>query len=200
MRVRMLAGLLVVSAAPFTTGCAGMSKTAQGAGIGGAVGAGTGALIGKATNGKAGQGALIGGAAGAVLGGLIGNDEDQKDKRAMEARVRDADARNPAIQPLTVEDVIRLAQAKQSDGIIINQIRTTNSVYMLTADDLTRMSGSGVSDGVMMEMQSRRPGSVRFVPLPPPPTRVIYTQQPDVIVLPPPPPPPMGFGVGVRIH
>ena len=208
MRLRMLAGLLIVSAAPFTTGCSHMSKTAQGAGIGGAIGAGTGALIGKATNGKAGQGALVGGLIGAVVGGLVGNEEDQRDKAAMEARVRDAEAQNPANQPMGVDDVIRMAQERQTDTIIIRQIQTTGSTFQLTTDDLSRMRTAGVSDAVMIEMQNRRPGSVRHVHVspPPPPTRTIIYQQappPDVVyvpVAPPPPPPPPSFGVGVSIR
>jgi len=203
MRVRMLAGFLVVSAAPFTTGCAGMSKTAQGAGIGGAVGAGTGALIGKATNGKAGQGALIGGLIGAGVGGLVGNEEDQRDKRAMEQQVRDAEARNPANQPMNVDDVIRMAQERQPDQIIINQMRTTNSTFNLTTEDLSRLNSSGVSVAVMTEMQNRRPGSLpRAVHLPPSRTVIYQSAPPDVVYVPvpPPPPPPQSFGVGVSIR
>lgn len=55
------------------TGCdRPLSSTEKGALLGGAVGAGTGALIGK------GKGAAIGGAAGAVGGVIIGNQMDQR--------------------------------------------------------------------------------------------------------------------------
>ena len=76
MNARFLTAAAILAILPFGAGCSTMSHTAQGAGVGGAIGAGTGALIGKAANGKAGQGALIGGLAGATIGGLIGNEKD----------------------------------------------------------------------------------------------------------------------------
>src|SRR4029077_13835695 len=95
MKRRLLTVALIVSAAPFVTGCASTSKTAQGAGIGGAVGAGTGAAIGSMT-GNAGKGALIGGLIGAVTGGAIGNEKDMQEKRESEARVQQAETQAAA--------------------------------------------------------------------------------------------------------
>jgi hypothetical protein len=46
MTGRLLTVALVLAAVPFVTGCAHSSNTAKGAGVGGALGAGTGALIG----------------------------------------------------------------------------------------------------------------------------------------------------------
>ncbi|MBM4256241.1 MAG: glycine zipper 2TM domain-containing protein [Deltaproteobacteria bacterium] len=58
-----------------TTSCGRpLSNTEKGALLGGAVGAGTGALIGK------GKGAAIGGAAGAVGGAVIGSQMDQRER------------------------------------------------------------------------------------------------------------------------
>jgi uncharacterized protein YcfJ len=57
------------------TGCGRpLSNTEKGALLGGAAGAGTGALIGK------GKGAAIGGAVGAVGGAIIGNQMDQSER------------------------------------------------------------------------------------------------------------------------
>lgn len=56
----------------------GWSKTAKGAVIGGAVGAGTGAVINKKNRAV---GAVIGGAVGAGAGAVIGRDMDKKDGR-----------------------------------------------------------------------------------------------------------------------
>lgn len=50
----------------------------EGALVGGALGAGAGAIIGNQVDGQSGEGALIGGAAGALAGALIG---DQVGKR-----------------------------------------------------------------------------------------------------------------------
>lgn len=58
----------------FTIGCTGTQK---GAGMGGLLGAGAGAIIGH-QSGHTAEGALIGGAAGAAGGALIGNAMDAK--------------------------------------------------------------------------------------------------------------------------
>src|SRR5438067_4140958 len=68
------------------TGCE--TKAGTGALIGGAAGAGIGAIVGHNSHGRTGSGALIGGAVGALGGALIGNEMDKKDKQ--EAR-RDRD-------------------------------------------------------------------------------------------------------------
>jgi len=57
-------------------GCATMTPTQGGALTGGAIGAGTGALIGS-TSGHAGEGALIGAGVGALSGALIGDSIDE---------------------------------------------------------------------------------------------------------------------------
>jgi hypothetical protein len=201
MNARFLTVAAVLATSPFVTGCASSSKTAQGAGIGGAIGAGTGALIGKATNGKAGQGALVGGLIGAGVGGLIGNEEDQRDKRATEARVQQAEAQaHAAATQMGIADVIQWAKEGRSDRVIINQIRTTGSTYQLSTEDVRLLSSNGVSDDVITEMQNRRPDMYprrRLVPVAPAP--VIYGPPPPVYVVPAPPPPP-GFGVGVHFR
>jgi len=203
MNRRFLTIALILSAAPFVTGCASMSNTAKGAGVGGAIGAGTGALIGKAANGKAGQGALVGGLIGAGVGGLIGNEKDMQEKRAAEEQIRHAEAQALANSQLTITDVINMAKEGRSDSLIINQMRTTGATYQLTAEDVTMLSSNGVSEPVIMEMQNRRPGSCppprrRAVIVAPPPPPVVVAPAP-VYVMPGPPPPPV-FGVGVHIR
>jgi Zn-dependent alcohol dehydrogenase len=198
MRARILTGWLALAALPLATGCASPSKTAQGAGVGGAIGAGTGALIGSAS-GHTGKGALIGGLVGAGLGGLIGNEEDQKDKRALQDRAINAEAR-AAASAIGIDDVVQMTLSKQSEDVIINQIRTTNSTYQLTAEDLRHLSTNGVSDRVIMEMQNRRPEMqprTRLIAVPQQPVYVIGPPPPPVIYAPPPPP---SFGVGVHIR
>jgi Glycine zipper len=202
MNGRFLTVAAILATSPFVTGCASTSKTAQGAGIGGAIGAGTGALIGKATNGKAGQGALVGGLIGAGVGGLIGNEHDQRDKAAMEARVQQAEAQAHAeATQMGIADVIQWAKEGRSDDLIINQIRTTGSTYQLSSEDVRLLSSNGVSERVVIEMQNRRPELYprrRLVPVAPVP--VIYGPPPPVYVMPVPPPPPPGFGVGVHFR
>src|SRR5947209_17169512 len=81
-RKRLAALLLLPALLP--CGCASMSNTDKGVLGGGAIGAGTGALVGSAVRHPV-AGALVGGAVGAVSGGLIGNAVDRSEEKA-EAR------------------------------------------------------------------------------------------------------------------
>jgi hypothetical protein len=195
---RVLTVVGVLAALPFGAGCSSMSHTGQGALAGGGIGAVTGAIVDRATGGKGGTGAIVGGAAGALIGGAIGNEHDQKEKAAAQAQAYAA-----AHPPVTVDDVIRLTQDRTPEGVIVNQIRSTNSLYTLSTDDVERLNASGVSPQVIMEMQNRRPDAMpraRFVAAPAPgPVYVVGPPPPPVYVIPGPPPPP-AFGVGVRIH
>jgi hypothetical protein len=192
-RVLTVAGVLAVL--PFGAGCSSMSHTGQGALAGGGIGAVTGAIVDRATGGKGGTGAIVGGAAGALIGGAIGNEHDQKEKAAAQAQAYAA-----AHPPVTVQDVIRLTQDRMPEDVIINQIRSTNSVYQLSTEDIETLNASGVSAGVIKEMQNRRADAprVRYVAGPPPgPVYVVGPPPPPVYVV-GPPPPPVGVGVIIR--
>src|SRR5437762_9682356 len=66
------------------------TKAGTGALVGGAAGAGIGAIIGHNTHNRTGSGALIGGAVGAIGGALVGNEMDKADRRKeQESRERD---------------------------------------------------------------------------------------------------------------
>jgi uncharacterized protein YcfJ len=65
-------------------GTAAQSKTVQGAVTGGALGAGTGAIIGHQTD-RAGEGAAIGAAVGALGGGLIGHALEEQQRQPQQA-------------------------------------------------------------------------------------------------------------------
>jgi hypothetical protein len=81
--------LSVVAMGILGSGIAGCeTKAGTGALIGGAAGAGLGAIIGKQSHGHTAGGAVIGGAAGALGGALIGNELDKKDQQE-ERRDRD---------------------------------------------------------------------------------------------------------------
>src|SRR2546421_12841669 len=54
------------------------SHTGTDALVGGAAGAGIGALVGSVSHARAGEGALIGGAIGAIGGGIVGNEQDRR--------------------------------------------------------------------------------------------------------------------------
>ena len=154
-------------------GCASMSNTDKGVVGGGAVGAGTGAVVGHAL-GHTGAGAVIGGVVGAVTGGVIGNHMDENERQAAE---RAAQARW-----LSQGDVIQMAQQHVSDGVIIGEIRSTGSIYHLTADDIINLKANGVSDVVIRVMQDsayRHP-------------RRVYVTEPVYVE----PAPTVGVGIG----
>jgi hypothetical protein len=162
-------------------GCSTLNHTENGALAGGAIGAGTGALIGSVTHHAAG-GALIGGAVGALAGGAIGSEKDKEEKRAIAAAQR---------QALSLAEVAQLSQQHYSDAVIINQIRTTRSVYHLSAGDIQWLKSQGVSDPVVMEMQA----TAVYYP------RRVYSAAPVYAepVYVEPPPPPVAVGVGFSV-
>jgi hypothetical protein len=76
---RSLLGLaLLGGVAAGSTGC--QSHAGNGALLGGAIGAGTGAIIGHNSHGRTAGGALIGGAVGALAGGIIGDAQDRDER------------------------------------------------------------------------------------------------------------------------
>jgi hypothetical protein len=56
--------------------------------------------------------------------------------------------------PLGVTDVANMVAQGLSDQIIINQIRTTRTVFHLSTSDISYLKQSGVSDPVIVEMQN----------------------------------------------
>ncbi len=82
MKYGLLAAALVAAGVLLVTVGCETTPVQQGALLGGALGAGTGAIIGNNTHGHhGGTGALIGGAAGALGGALIGDQVEQQRKR-----------------------------------------------------------------------------------------------------------------------
>lgn len=77
--------LVATSAAFLLGGCANMSETQKGTAAGAGIGAVGGAIISKATGGKAGTGAVIGGAVGAVAGNIWSKRMEEKRKAMEEA-------------------------------------------------------------------------------------------------------------------
>ena len=86
----------VVAAALMVAGCETMpNKTVQGAVAGGALGAGTGAIIGHQT-GRAGEGTAIGAGLGALGGALVGHAMDNQEKKAQQQQYPTATTTAPA--------------------------------------------------------------------------------------------------------
>jgi hypothetical protein len=191
------AWLLGLGLLPAALSCGCQSAAGNGALIGGAGGAALGTGIGILAHNPA-AGALIGAGAGAAAGGITGaiiDEKREKDKEKAAAQAAAAEA--AAHPPMGITDVVQLVQQHVDDSLIISQIRTTHSVFSLSANDLVYLKQMGVSDLVIAEMQAtayrtapRRVYSAAPVYVAPPPGTV-YVVEP-----PPPPPPPVAVGIG----
>ncbi len=83
--------------------------------------------------------------------------------------------------PLSVNDIMALSQARVSDGVIIRYIRDHGTIYALNGEDYDRLHQAGVSPSVVDYMQrSGYPDG----PYGPPPGPYVY-------------PPPVAIGIGV---
>lgn len=154
----------------FLAGCEqlpGERKT-QGAVIGGAAGAATGAAISKENRLL---GALIGGALGAGGGYIIAaqtgkiesNDTPSAAtaaRKATENPATVADAQKGMTADLnldgfvTLDEVVAMKQAGFSDQKMIERLRATDQVFELTADQQQYLRDRGVSQNVIGQMQS----------------------------------------------
>ncbi len=138
----------------FVTGCAttGWSDTQKGAGVGAAAGAGLGAIIGH-QSGETAAGALLGAATGGLAGALIG-DAMGRNQQTPPSHAQ----RSPDVQPyttemlLTTEDVVSLSEAGVNDEVVIAKIRSSHSVFDLSADEIITLREAGVSDRVITAM------------------------------------------------
>ena len=146
-------------------------RTAGGALAGGAIGAGTGAIIGGASGHHAGEGALIGGAIGALTGGIIGHNIDQAQRERLEEQSPQTLQRMQQGQPLGLVDIKALAKAGVSDEVIISQIRNSHTAYRLTTSEIIDLKESGVSERVI-DFMINTPNL--YPPPPPPPRRYYY--------------------------
>jgi hypothetical protein len=152
---RILFGALVVAAFG-AVGCETTHpNTAIGAGVGGALGAGTGAAIGAATH-NAGAGAAIGGLVGAATGAAIGSEADERDReRAARVQVAQAQAQAAAANPpMGLTDVVDLCKTGASSTVVINQIRTSGSRFLLSTADIQFLTANNVPQDVIAAMQA----------------------------------------------
>ncbi|MDD5505473.1 MAG: glycine zipper domain-containing protein [Candidatus Omnitrophica bacterium] len=133
----ILASVLVVC------GCASnKTRVAEGAGIGGAVGALAGGIIGY-QSGHPIQGAAIGGAVGAGTGAAVG---------AQIKKTQDIPSQAPV--QLTMQQIVDLTKQGVSSDEIITKIKAANPKYSLTADDISYLQKQGVSQRVIETMQA----------------------------------------------
>ncbi|HZT82477.1 MAG TPA: hypothetical protein VFA26_19770, partial [Gemmataceae bacterium] len=87
-----------------------------------------------------------------------------------------------------LKDVAQMTQQGVSDTIIINKIRTSPTVYNLSADQIGWLRQYHVSDAVITEMQA----TAMRVP------QRVYVEQPTAVIV--EEPPPVAVGVGIGFH
>jgi outer membrane lipoprotein SlyB len=166
---------LIVSAAILALGCetpeGRTDRTATGALTGGAIGAGTGAIIGNYAGHNTAGGAAIGGAIGLLTGGIIGNAMDQQQRETLERQSPQTMQRVEQGQPLGLADIKALAKAGVSDEVILSQIRNSHVVYHLTTAEIIDLKDSGVSNRVI-DFMINTPSM--YPPPPPPRSRYYY--------------------------
>lgn len=160
----------LLTAAIIASGCqtyeGETDRTATGALAGGALGAGTGAIIGS-QSGHAGEGALIGGALGALTGGIIGRSMDQQQRETLSRQSPQTLQRVEQGQPLSLADIKALSRAGVSNEVIISQIRQSRTAYRLSTVEIIDLKDSGVSEKVI-DFMINTP-SLYSTPPPPPP-------------------------------
>jgi len=158
-------------------------RTASGALAGGAIGAGSGAIIGSAS-GHAGAGALIGGALGALTGGIIGNAMDQQQREILARQSPETFQRVEQGQPLGLADIKALTKAGVSDEVIISQIRNSHTAYRLSTAEIIDLKDAGVSEKVIDFM-------INTPSLSPYSSAVPALASQEAVDVPGPPPPPV---------
>ncbi len=114
------------------------TRVAEGAGVGGLIGATAGGIIGH-QSGHGVEGAVIGGVLGAAGGAAVGS-QIEKPQAA-------------ASTQLSMAQIVALTKEGVSSDEIINKIKTTNSKYSLTAEDISYLKNQGVSQRVIEAMQ-----------------------------------------------
>ncbi|MFA6357294.1 MAG: glycine zipper domain-containing protein [Candidatus Omnitrophota bacterium] len=136
--------LIIILAFVFVvTGCeSNKTRVAEGAGIGAGLGAVVGGIIGF-QSGHPIQGAAIGGAIGGGTGAVVGA---QIKKPAQGTSV-------PASSQITMQQIVDLTKQGVSSDEIIAKIKSANSKYSLTSDDVDYLKKQGVSQRVIETMQ-----------------------------------------------
>ncbi len=180
---------LVVAVAILAGGCTTPSgqpdRTATGALMGGALGAGTGAIIGNYAGHNTAAGAAIGGVLGLITGGIIGNAMDQQQREVLSRQNPQTLVRVEQGQPLGLADIKALAKAGVSDEVILSQIRSSHTAYHLSTAEIIDLKAADVSEKVIDFMintsntvYSAPPSPAAVATAPPPPQQEVIVTSP----------------------
>lgn len=120
------------------------TRVAEGAGIGGTVGAIAGGVLGY-QSGHPLQGAAIGAAVGAGTGAIVGSQIDKPTANTQNLS---------SSSQITMQQIVDWTKQGLSSDEIIAKIKAANPKYSLTADDIDYLKKQGVSQRVIETMQS----------------------------------------------
>ncbi len=145
---KLLSLVLCLAVIGLVAGCeTNKTRVAEGAVIGGVVGATAGGIIGHQGHHGA-EGAGIGAAAGALLGAVVGSQINKPGQTATPAGQQ-----APSTSQMSLQQIVDLTKQGVHEDVIIDKIRLTNSKYTLTADDVTYLKNNGVSQKIISVMQ-----------------------------------------------
>ena len=184
---------VVCSAVVVLTGCRTTSHAQSGALIGTGIGSFVGAVVGG-ESGHAAGGAIAGAMTGAVIGGLAGDAEDAREERDVAVAQAQYQQHLAASQAVTNVDLITMTQAGLSDQVIVNAVQTRGGQFDLSPNGIIDLKNRGVSDNVILSIQSStgRPVASTYAY----PATTIVAPPPAVYVVPPRPTIGVGFVVG----
>lgn len=128
------------------------TKVAEGAVIGGVIGAGAGGIIGHQMH-RGGEGAGIGLALGVLSGALLGSQIPNQNQAAPvnPASAGATTAANP--NQMSMQQIVDLSKQGIHESVIIDKIRLSNSRFSLTTYDVDNLKKQGVSQPVINAMQ-----------------------------------------------
>jgi hypothetical protein len=135
----------------FTAGCQNAkTRAAEGAVIGGVLGAAAGGTIGHQSH-HGGEGAAIGAAAGVLTGAIIGSQIKKPGQGTSGAAGQGAQIANP--NQMSVQQIVDLSKQGANEDVIIDRIRLSGSHFSLTASDIESLRQQGVSQKIIDAMQ-----------------------------------------------
>ena len=108
---------------------------------------------------------------------IFGQDQPSARKRAGSSRATQTAATTAPAQ-LTVNDVIKMAQAKLSETIIAAKIKKNGTAFDLSADQLVALKGASASDELIQLMMD--PSRTYEAPKPPAPLQAVAVAPPLV--------------------
>jgi len=133
------------------SGCASnQSRVAEGAVIGGIIGAGAGGIIGHQSHHGA-EGAGIGAAVGILTGALIGSQISKPQNPSSSGQL----SGGPSANQMSMQSIINMSKQGVNDAVIIDRIRMSGSKFTLTQQDVDYFKKEGVSDAVIAVMQGQ---------------------------------------------